>query len=147
LTSRGYLSQRRFHEEIESIDDLARDLEKLLDQTSQGLPAKIREAELCFHLINSLPDAVSFQLKLKNTQLPLPRQKSSSIYTAETINIPQPVDSVRSEERDHLDGVELIADDQTIICPQQPLYSLNQHNTALIVVGMVILPEAAVHEG
>ena len=57
------------------------------------------------------------------------------------------MDSVRSEERDRLDGVELIADDQTIVCPQQPLHSLNQHNTALIVVGVVILPETAVHEG
>lgn len=39
--------------------------QKLLDQASPGLPVATREAELRFYLINSLPDAVSFQLKLQ----------------------------------------------------------------------------------
>ena len=55
---------RRFREGCESIDELARDLERMLDKSSPGLPAEIREAELRFHLMNSLPEKVSFQLKV-----------------------------------------------------------------------------------
>ena len=47
------LTRRRFREESESIDELARDLETLLDRSS---PANIRDAELRFHLMNSLPE-------------------------------------------------------------------------------------------
>ena len=49
----------------ESIDELARDLEKLLEQASPELPAEIRDSELRFYLINSLPEQVSLQLKLQ----------------------------------------------------------------------------------
>ena len=79
LAAREQLSQRRLREGAESIDELARDLEKLLDQASPGLPADTREAELRFHLMNSLPDNVSFQLKLQpkyRMQTPLPRHGS-----------------------------------------------------------------------
>ena len=48
---------------LASNDELAKDLEKFLDQASLGPPAATREAELRFHLINSLPDNVAFQLK------------------------------------------------------------------------------------
>ena len=46
------------------MDELARDLERLLDRSSPGFPATICEAELRFHLMNSLPEKVAFQLKL-----------------------------------------------------------------------------------
>ena len=36
----------------------------MLDKSSPGLLAEIRETELRFHLINSFPDKVAFQLKL-----------------------------------------------------------------------------------
>ena len=36
----------------------------MLDKSSLGLPAEIREAELWFHLMNSLPEKVAFQLKV-----------------------------------------------------------------------------------
>ena len=58
------LAKRRLREEQESVDELARDLEKLLDRASPGLPAEIRDSELRFHLINALPEKVAFQLKL-----------------------------------------------------------------------------------
>ena len=57
------LMLRRFREGCESIDELARDLERMLDMSSPGLPVEICEAELRFHLMNSLPEKVAFQLK------------------------------------------------------------------------------------
>ena len=64
MVAREQLRLRRFREGGESVDELARDLERMLDKSSPGLPAEIRETELRFHLINSLPDKVAFQLKL-----------------------------------------------------------------------------------
>ena len=64
LVAREKLSRRRLREG-ESIDELARDVEKLLDQASPGLPEELRESELRFNLINALPEKVSFQLKLQ----------------------------------------------------------------------------------
>ena len=58
------LMLRRFKEGCESVDELARDLERMLDKSSPGLPAEIRETELRFHLMNSLPEKVAFRLKL-----------------------------------------------------------------------------------
>ena len=46
------------------MDELARDLERLLDKASPDLPAEVRNKELKFHLMNALPDKVSLQLKL-----------------------------------------------------------------------------------
>ena len=46
------------------MDELARDLERLLDKASPDLPAEVRNKELKFHLMNTLPDKVSLQLKL-----------------------------------------------------------------------------------
>ena len=51
--------------EGESIDELARDVKKLLDQASPGLPEELSESEMWFNLINALPEKVSFQLKLQ----------------------------------------------------------------------------------
>ena len=64
LSAREALSQRRLRQDRESIDELARDLEGLLDKASPGLPVEIRDTELRFHLMNALPEKVSFQLKL-----------------------------------------------------------------------------------
>ena len=46
LSAREALSRRRLREDRESIDELARDLERLLDKASPGLPAEIRDTEL-----------------------------------------------------------------------------------------------------
>ena len=64
LAARELLTQRRLREGCESVDELARDLERLLDKSSPGLPAEIRESELRFYFMNSLPEKVSFHLKL-----------------------------------------------------------------------------------
>ena len=50
------LSRRKLKEGRGSIDKAAHDLEKLLDKVSPGLPAEIQDMELCYHLINSLPE-------------------------------------------------------------------------------------------
>jgi len=58
---------------VESIDELARDFEKLLDQASPGFPSAMREMELRFHLINSLPDNLAFHLNRSLKQAILPQ--------------------------------------------------------------------------
>ena len=50
------------------MDELARDLERLLDKASPNLPIEIRDRELKFHLMNTLPEKLSLQLKLLPTQ-------------------------------------------------------------------------------
>ena len=62
MSAREELARRRLREEQESVDELARDIEKLLDRASPGLPAEIRDSVLRFHLINALPEKVAFQL-------------------------------------------------------------------------------------
>ena len=64
LAAREQLSKRKLQEGRESIDEVARDLEKLLDKACPGLPAEIRDTELRYHLINSLPERIALQLKL-----------------------------------------------------------------------------------
>ena len=64
IVAREKLSRRRIREG-ESVDEIAREVEKLLDQASPGLPEELRESELRFYLINALPDKVSLQLKLQ----------------------------------------------------------------------------------
>ena len=63
-TARDELGRRKLREGQESVDELARDIEKLLDKASPGLPAANRNAELRYHLLNALPDKVALQLKL-----------------------------------------------------------------------------------
>ncbi len=75
LCAREQLSKRRLHEDRESVDELARDLEKLLDKAAPDLPSEVREAELRYHLINALPERVAFQLKL------LPKEDYSKTIT------------------------------------------------------------------
>jgi len=64
IVARERLSQRQLCEG-ESVDELARDLEKFLDLATPDLPAAVRDSELRFHFINSLPEQVSLQLKLQ----------------------------------------------------------------------------------
>ena len=85
LAAWGQLSQMHFHKGSESIDELARDLEKLLNQASPGLPVATCKTELRLHLMCSLPDNISFQLKLQpkcHTQPPLPKCESYIWYLA-----------------------------------------------------------------
>ena len=46
LMAREQLMLRQFKEGCESVDELARDLDRMLDKSSPGLPAEIRETEL-----------------------------------------------------------------------------------------------------
>ena len=62
--ARDQLGRRKLLENQESIDELARDIEKLLNTVSPGLPEANHQAELCYHLLNALPDKVAFQLRL-----------------------------------------------------------------------------------
>ena len=64
LVAREKLSRRRLREG-ESIDELAREIEKLLHQASPGLPEELCKSELRLYLINALPEKVAFQLKLQ----------------------------------------------------------------------------------
>ena len=64
LGARERLAGRRLREGNESVDELAQDLERLLDQASPGLQGNLKDKELKYHLMNVLPDKVSFQLKL-----------------------------------------------------------------------------------
>lgn len=50
--------------EVESLDELARDLGRLLDRAFLNLPAETRDTELRYHLISTLPDKIVLQLKL-----------------------------------------------------------------------------------
>ena len=79
LSARDALSRRRLGEDRESIDELAGDIEKMLDKASPGLPAEIRDTELRYHLTSALPDKIAFQLKL------LPKQDY-----CQTISYPVP---------------------------------------------------------
>ena len=112
LAAREQLSLRRFREGAESIDlgidELAGDLEKLLDQASPGLPAAIRETELRFHLMNSLPDNVSFQLKLQpqvSYAATIAKARELHLIFSRSGNT-HPLNTVRSEEKSYLDRVE-----------------------------------------
>ena len=62
VVARECLSQRCLREG-ESVDELAHDIKKLLEQASPGLPNEVTNSELRFHLINSLPERVLLQLK------------------------------------------------------------------------------------
>ena len=68
MSARDALSRRRLREDRESVDELARDIEKLLDKASPGLPPDVRDTELRFHLSSALPEKIAFQLKLSPKQ-------------------------------------------------------------------------------
>ena len=126
LAARDHLSHRRLREGVESIDELARDLEKLLDQASPGLPSNTGEAELRFHLINSLPDNVAFQLKLQpqvTYSATIAKARELQLIYSRNNNT-NPVSSIRSEEGDRLDKVE-----QSLLQMTEQLAALSSHLT------------------
>ena len=123
LSAREELAKRRLREEQESVDELAHDLEKLLDRASPGLPAEIRDSELRFHLINALPEKVAFQLKL----LPkleygdtIPKARELLLIYRRAENPVNPVNQVEVEHRgDRLERLE-----ETILQVSQQLAAL-----------------------
>ena len=63
LSARDALSRRQLHDQ-ESVDELARDIEKLLERASPDLSAEAKVTELRFHFVAALPEKISFQMKL-----------------------------------------------------------------------------------
>ena len=57
------LMLRWFREGVESVAELARDLERMLDKSSPGLPVEIRKAELRFYLMSSLLERLHSSLR------------------------------------------------------------------------------------
>ena len=51
LAAHEQLTQKCFREGGESIDELAQDIDKLLDRSSPELPAEVRNSELRFYLM------------------------------------------------------------------------------------------------
>ena len=108
LAAREQLSLRSLRDGAESIDELARDLEKLLDQASPQLPAETRETELRFHLMNSLPDNDSFQLKLQpqvSYAETIAKARELQLIFSRNGNT-HPLSTVRKEEKSRLDRME-----------------------------------------
>ena len=60
LRARDELARMQLREDVESVDELARDLEKLLERASPDLPQATKSTELRFHLTNALPEKISF---------------------------------------------------------------------------------------
>ena len=59
LRAQEKLASRQLHEGSKSINELAQDLERLLDQALPGLPDTIKDKELKFHLLSTLSDKLS----------------------------------------------------------------------------------------
>ena len=86
----------------------------------------MHEAELYFHLINSLPDNMAFQLKLQPQA-----NYSATIVKARELQLiyswnssTDPLNSVRTEERNRLDKVE-----QSLLQMTEQLAALSSHLT------------------
>ena len=112
MVAREQLMLRRFREGAESVDQLARDLERMLDKSSPGLPAEIREAELRFHLMNSLPEKVAFQLKVspKGTYAETISKAREMLLIYSRADRHHPISQIQSESKalhqDRLDRME-----------------------------------------
>ena len=109
LAAREQLTRRRFREGGESIDELARDIEKLLDRSSPGLPAEIRDSELRFYLMSALPEKVALQLKLlpKGTYAETIAKAREVILIYQRAELTQPVSHVKEvQESSRLDKME-----------------------------------------
>ena len=63
LSAREGLASRLVHEGSESVDELAQDLERLLDQASPGFQGDLNDKELKYHLMNVLPERYHFNRK------------------------------------------------------------------------------------
>ena len=127
LAARDQLSHRCLREGLENIDELTRDFEKLLDQASPGLPSATCEAELRFHLINSLPDNVAFQLKLQpqaNYSATIAKARELQLIYSRNSSTANNFNSVRAEEGSRLDKVE-----QSLLQMTEQLAALSSHLT------------------
>ena len=126
LATRGQLSHRRLREGVESIDELARDLDNLIDQASPGLPTETHEVELPFHLINSLPYNVAFQLKLQpqaNYSTTIAKARELHLVYSRNSST-NPLNFIRTEEKNCLDKVE-----QSLLQMTEQLAALSSHLT------------------
>ena len=64
-SAREELSRRKLRENQESVDELARDIERLLDKACPGLPNDNRpNSELRHHFLSALREKVTLQIKL-----------------------------------------------------------------------------------
>ena len=102
----------RFREGVESVDELAQDLKRMLDKSSPGLLAEIREAELRFHLMNSLPEKDVFQLKVspKDTYAETISKAREMLLIYSRADRHHPISQIQSESQalhqDRLDHME-----------------------------------------
>ena len=64
LVAHEELNRQKFIKDRESINEMARCIERLLNKASPGLPVNVRDSKLQHHLINALPEKVSLQFKL-----------------------------------------------------------------------------------
>ena len=109
LAAREQLTRRRYREGGERIDELARDIEKLLDRSSPGLPAEVRDSELRFHLMSALPEKVALQLKLlpKGTYAQTIAKAREVILIYHRAEVTHPVSQVKEvQEPSRLDKME-----------------------------------------
>lgn len=99
------LARRRLHKEQESVDELARDFENVLDRASPGLSAEIRDSELPIHFIIALPENVAIQLKLLlNYGETMPKARGLLLIYRQADN---PINQVRVDRRDILEEMTL----------------------------------------
>ena len=121
IVARERLSRRVLRKE-ESIDELARDLEKLLDRASPGLPAEIKDSELRFYLINSLPEQISLQLKLQ-----------PKVTYAETIAKARELRLIydRTKENEQINQVQSKQDDDRLHKLEETIQAMSEQLMAL----------------
>ena len=112
MVAREQLMLRRFREGVESVDELAQDLESMLEKSSPGLPAEILEAELRFHLMISLPEKDAFQLKVspKDTYAETISKAREMLLIYSRADRHYPISQIQSESKavhqDRLDHME-----------------------------------------
>ena len=109
LVAREELNCRKFVEGRESIEEMARCIERLLDKASPGLPANVRDSELQYHLINALPDKVSLQLKLlpqENYQQTISKAQELLLIYSRSSKAEQANQVLVSPDNDRLEKLE-----------------------------------------
>jgi len=112
---------RRQLRENESIDELAHDIEKLFDRAYSGLPDAVRDSELWFHFINSLPEKIALQLKLQ-----------AKVNFAETMSKARELRLIY-ERMEVIEGVSQLkpADDTRLSQVEETLQAMSQQLAAL----------------
>ena len=122
------LSRKKLVEGRESIDELARCIERLVDKASLGLPANVCSSELQYHLINALSEKVSLQLKLmpqeSHQQTVSKARELLLIYGRSTVT-EQTNQLLASPSSTRLDKLEEALQQVT-----EQLATLNQHSNA-----------------